>query len=76
MKVASLVCEGGCNPTREYLERRVEADSMKDDKGRVMPGPKVTMLRNLIHTLHDWKGRNAKGERWVCRVCNTERKYG
>lgn len=75
-RTAVLVCEGACNPTRTMLEQLVDADSWKDDKGRLMRGSKVTALRVLVHTPHTWKRRTATGHRYQCDVCGKERSYG
>lgn len=76
MKTATLVCEGACNPNRQTLEDIVEADSRKDDKGRMMRGSKVVLLRALLHTPHTWKRYTARRHRWTCDVCQHERTYG
>ena len=76
MKTATLVCEGACNPSRQTLEDMVDADSRKDDKGRMMRGSKVVLLRALIHTPHTFVRRTSTGKRWRCDICESERSYG
>lgn len=76
MKTATLVCEGACNPHRLALEELVDADRQADDKGRMMAGPKVPLLRRLVHTPHTWRTYTARGHRYRCDVCGWERKYG
>ena len=76
MKTATLICEGKCNPDRLDLERIVNADRQGDDKGRMMAGPKVLLLRRLIHTPHTWRTYTARGHRYRCDICGHERKYG
>jgi hypothetical protein len=74
---AVLVCEGACNPARESLERLVDNDSRPDEKGRLMRGSKVMLLRALVHTPHH-RGARRIGYKynWVCDVCGHERHYG
>ena len=76
MKTATLVCEGTCNPNRTTLEDMVNADSYKDDKGRMMRGSKVELLRALKHTPHTFLRRTSSGTRWRCDICGSERTYG
>jgi len=73
---AVLVCEGACNPNRDALEHIVDNDSWADDKGRMMRGSKVLLLRALKHTPHTRVGRGVFGQMWRCDVCQQERKYG
>lgn len=76
IKTAILVCEGACNPSRESLEAIVDEDSRKDDKGRMMRGSKVVLLRALTHTPHTFLRRTSTGKRWRCDICGSDRSYG
>lgn len=73
--MATLVCEGACNPRVRALDGEVaRATRFSGLHEALADVGLVADLRKLVHTTHVAAERGE--HRWTCRTCGMERRWG